>query len=303
MRPGLLLVASAIGVGLALTGCTAAPGTPAGQGRPSTSAPAPATATPLRTGPTSTVAVLGDSLSRGYNACSHYGDCPAVSWAGGTDPRVDSVATRLGARTGGRVVVRNLARSGATVADLERQATLAAEAAPTLATVLIGANDVCRASVDDMTPTADYAAAVGAALQRLSVTSPTTVILVATVPDVPALLTTAAANPTARFLWANNGGGCATVLADPQSTSSEAVDRRAAVEARIADYDAAVARICTGLPRCIDDGGALNDYRPALGQVSALDYFHPSIRGLTELARLQWRALTASSRSAPLFDR
>ena len=27
------------------------------------------------TGPSTTVAVMGDSLSRGYNACDHFGDC------------------------------------------------------------------------------------------------------------------------------------------------------------------------------------------------------------------------------------
>ena len=153
----------------ALRGCGACPA-PAGPAPSSPAASAPVAAptspqaTPLPPARSMTVAVLGDSLSRGYNACSHFGDCPSVSWSGGTDPRIDSVAARIGARTDGPVTVKSFAKSGATVDDLRRQISSAVAVRPDLITLLIGANDVCRATVADMTSTEDYTTAVSAAL-------------------------------------------------------------------------------------------------------------------------------------------
>jgi lysophospholipase L1-like esterase len=285
--------------------CTAAPGfsdpLPAA---PSTAAPPPPTATPTPrpTGPASTVAVLGDSLSRGFNACDHYGDCPAVSWAGGRDARIDSVADRLAAQTDGPVQVHNFAKSGALVSDLDRQVTLALATKPDLVTLLIGANDVCRSTLDEMTPTADYAAAVNGALQRIALADPDTTILVASVPDVPGLVAVAGGDATAQFLW-SHAGGCATALADPQSSSYDAVDRREAVDRRLDEYDTVLAGSCVALPHCVYDEGALHGYTPTLDQLSALDRFHPSVSGLQELARLEWRALVASDRAVPLLER
>jgi hypothetical protein len=303
MRRTLRAVAVLAGVLLACTACTTAapaqPPQPAGTATPTAAAASPA---PRRTGPPTTIAVLGDSLSRGFNACAHYGDCPSVSWAGGTDARIDSVASRLGALTDGPVTVRSFARSGAMVDDLRRQVALAVAADPDLITLLIGANDVCRASVDDMTSTAGYAAAISSALQQLDLYAPDAVVLVTSVPDVTALVPVAGKDPTARFLW-GRAGGCATALADPGSTSPDAVARRDAVRARVREYDTVLAGACVALPRCVFDEGALNDYRPTLDQLSALDRFHPSVPGLQELAGVEWEALSASPRSLPLFDR
>jgi lysophospholipase L1-like esterase len=197
--------------------------------------------------------------------------------------------------------VTNVAKSGSTVADLAAQVPAAAAANPDLVTVLIGANDVCRASLDDMTSTEVYAATVGADLQQLASLAPGATILVASVPDVTAILPAGANDPTARFLWSH--GGCATVLADPQSRSTEAEVRRAAVADRIREYDAALAGACGALPRCVYDGGALHGYTPTLRQLSALDRFHPSVAGLQELAATEWKVLTASPRAGALLHR
>ncbi|GAA2749759.1 SGNH/GDSL hydrolase family protein [Amnibacterium kyonggiense] len=298
MRRWIATAVSGLAVVLVLSGCTTSTPPQASSAPASPSATASA---PALTGPSTTVAVMGDSLSRGYNACAHFGDCPSMSWAGGTDARVDSVASRLGARLDGPVTVKNVAKSGATVADLAAQVPAAAAADPDLVTVLIGANDVCRASLDDMTSTEDYAATVGGALQQLVALDPGVTILVASVPDVTAILPAAASNPTARFLWSH--GGCATVLADPQSRSTEAEVRRAAVADRIREYDAALAGACGALPRCVYDGGALHGYTPTLDQLSALDRFHPSVAGLKELAATEWKVLTTSPRARALLDR
>lgn len=297
MRRPMLAAVSGLAVVLVLSGCT----TPSSTTSPTASTRASAAPVPTPTGPSTTVAVMGDSLSRGYNACDHFGDCPSVSWAGGTDARADSVASRLGARFDGPVTVKNVAKSGATVADLAAQVPAAAAANPDLVTVLIGANDVCRASLTDMTSTEDYAATVGGALQQLTALAPGATILVASVPDPTAILPVAASDPTARFLWSH--GGCATALADPQGRTTEAEVRRAAVADRIREYDAALAGACGALPRCVYDGGALHGYTPKFSQLSALDRFHPSVAGLRELAALEWTALTRSPRAGALLNR
>ena len=298
MRRWIATAVTGVAAALVLGGCTtSAPARPT----PDTTSSSAPSAAPSLTGPATTVAVMGDSLSRGYNACAHFGDCPSVSWAGGTDPRVDSLASRLSARFDGRVTVKNVAKSGATVSDLAAQVPAAAAANPDLVTVLIGANDVCRASLGDMTSTEQYAATIGADLQQLAALAPGTTILVASVPDVTAILPAASSDPTARFLWSH--GGCATVLADPQSRSTEAEVRRAAVADRIREYDAALAGACGALPRCVYDGGALHGYTPTLQQLSALDRFHPSVLGLKELATSEWKVLAASPRAGALLDR
>jgi lysophospholipase L1-like esterase len=292
MRTGRLV--AALAAVLLCSGCAASPvpgPTDARSAPPQTSAPSP-------TGPPLVVAVLGDSLSRGFDACSHYGDCPAASWAGGADAQVDSIASRLGARTGRSTEVHNVALSGGTVADLDRQVAVAVADRPDLVTVLIGANDVCQGPVEAMTPTADYAAAVERAVETITARTPA-VVLLASAPDPTVLLEAGAGDPTARFLW-SHGGICSSALADPQSTTPGAVARRAAVSARIAEYDSALAAVCARFPRCVPDGGAVRTYRPSLRQLSALDAFHPSIAGQRELARLEWAALTASPRAAAL---
>jgi lysophospholipase L1-like esterase len=286
---------------LACAGCTARPDA-AQPVAPSAAAPSSAAPTPTPTGPATTVAVLGDSLSRGFNACDHYGDCPSVSWAGGKDARIDSIATRIGRLTDGPVTVRSFARSGAAVDDLRRQVTSTVATHPDLITLLIGANDVCRSSLDEMTPTATYATAITAAMQEISLYAPDAVVLVASIPDVPGLVEVAGKDPTAQFLW-SHAGGCATALADPDSTTFDSADRRRQVDARIDEYDTVLAGACVALPRCVYDGGALHEYRPDLDQLSALDRFHPSVAGLQELARTEWQALSADPRAVPLFDR
>ena len=286
--------AGALAAVLLLTGCTAQQPAPARTPERATAgAPSPATPSPRLTGPPLTVAALGDSLSRGFDACARYGDCTEVSWSTGTDPRVDSVADRLSRLRQAPVTRVNVARSGAESDDRARQGEAAVPRDPDLVTLLIGANDVCRASTDQMTPTTLYADRVVSALDRLSTALPSATLLVASVPDVTALLPAAKDDPTARFIWSRLGG-CATVLDDPRSTGITAELRRQAVRSRIEEYDTALRLACAQHPRCVYDDGALHGYEPELAQLSALDYFHPSVAGLTEVAALQWEALEAS---------
>ena len=295
--PRALAAASALLIALGLAGCSSPPAPPA----PSRPAAAPTTSAPGSPTPTTTtaegaetsstvIAALGDSLSLGFNACDHYGDCPSVSWITGTNGTVNSIATRLRAKTGAPVTVHNDARSGVSVDDLSRQVDLAIAQRPDIVTVLIGANDICRATVADMTSPRTYSDVVDVQLTRLATALPDARILVASVPDVTDLRPVASANATARFLWTTLGG-CTTVLGDPQSDSVATQSRLATVRDRIDAYNEALATTCATLPRCVWDGGALNRYQPTMAQLSPLDYFHPSLAGLRELAEIEWTAL------------
>jgi lysophospholipase L1-like esterase len=209
---------------------------------------------------------------------------------------VRSLATRFAAEQDGkRPAVHNDARSGATVADLDRQVTLAVAQGPDLVTLLIGANDICKPSLEAMTSATDYGAAVDAALQRLSGGLPDATVLVASVPEVPNLLPVAGGNETARFLW-RAVGGCQTVLADPLSKAEQDLARREAVRERIDEYNGALQAACARVPRCVYDGGAVHAYSPTIAQLSPLDYFHPSVAGLRELAATEWRVLDEARR-------
>jgi lysophospholipase L1-like esterase len=203
---------------------------------------------------------------------------------------VNSIASRTGQATGAPVTSYNDARSGVRVEDLARQVDLAIAQQPDLVTVLVGGNDICRATPAEMTSAEAYTSTVHAQLTRLGAALPDARILVASVPDVTNLRPVAASNATARFLWTTLGG-CATVLADPQSDSAATQSRLATVRDRIDAYNEALATTCATLRHCVWDGGALSRYQPTVAQLSPLDYFHPSIAGLRELADVEWRAL------------
>lgn len=90
------------------------------------------------------VAAVGDSVTRAFDACSVLADCPEVSWATGTDTTVNSLALRLlgPEKVAGRSW--NLARTGARMVELPEQMAGAAARRPELVTVMMGANDACR---------------------------------------------------------------------------------------------------------------------------------------------------------------
>ena len=130
-----------------LGGCGMGGGAPdGGRGTPTahssqSGSSAPSQGTPRKVAPArpwnthpSTVAALGDSITRGFDACHPLSDCPEVSWATGSRQQVDSISARLG--TSGSW---NLAQSGAHVADLPAQARAAAAHHPAMVTILIGA--------------------------------------------------------------------------------------------------------------------------------------------------------------------
>ncbi|MFE0189584.1 SGNH/GDSL hydrolase family protein [Streptomyces sp. NPDC058989] len=239
-----------------------------------------------RTNPAS-LAALGDSITVGFDACTVLSDCPEVSWATGTDPKVDSLARRLGAHPATHSW--NFAKTGALMSDLPDQVAAAVRRKPELVTVLIGANDACRRSVGAMTPEAAFRADFTRSLASLRRALPRTQVYVAAVPDLLRLWSEGRKNPLGKEVW--KLGICGSMLRDPDDLTKSAQDRRAKVRARVVAYNSALAEVCGKDPLCRFDGSVF-DYRFTDRELSTWDWFHPGARGQRELAELAFRVIT-----------
>ncbi|WP_329616370.1 GDSL-type esterase/lipase family protein [Streptomyces brevispora] len=289
-RTALAAVAALSCLGTAvLAGCDSGPdrttkGAAAGQ-RPSAAAP-------VWDRSPGSVAAVGDSITRGFDACSVLADCPEASWSTGTDSTVRSLAVRLLGASGAAERSWNHAETGARIAQLPEQMALAAKEDPDLVTVMIGANDACRDSVRVMTPVADFRASFEASMRQLRSTAPKTQVYVSSVPDLKRLWSTGRGNQLGKEIW--KLGICKSMLGDADDMSASAVARRAAVRERVVAYNDVLREVCAKDPRCRYDGGAVFDYRFTGKQLSPWDWFHPGRNGQARLAEIAYRNVTAA---------
>ncbi|GGU57250.1 lipoprotein [Streptomyces albospinus] len=280
-----LATATASALLAALAGCSG--GGSAAHGGPKTKRPAAKPAPAWRTAPHS-IAALGDSITVGFDACTVLSDCPEVSWATGTDPRVGSLARRL-VKANPAAHSWNYARTGALMSDLPEQITEAAARRPELVTVLIGANDACRSDVRAMTPQAAFRADFERSMKTLRRTLPHTQVYVAAVPDLLRLWSEGRKNPLGKQVW--KLGICGSMLRDPDDLTKPAQDRRVRVRERVMAYNEALAEVCAKDALCRFDRSVF-DYRFTERQLSTWDWFHPGARGQQQLAELAFRTIT-----------
>ncbi|MEU8870341.1 SGNH/GDSL hydrolase family protein [Streptomyces javensis] len=243
------------------------------------------------TRPTS-IASLGDSITRGFDACSVLSDCPEVSWSTGTDVR--SLAQRLlpSATADAGTHAWNFAKTGAVVADLPGQIEAAAARKPKLITVMIGANDACRDSVDDMTSPEQFRTTFTSALTRLRRDLPKTQVYVASVPDLKRLWSEGRKNVFGRQIW--KLGICPSMLKDSQDLDAASNDRRQRVADRVTEYNKVLKDVCGRDVLCRFDP-AVHKYRFTTHELSKWDWFHPSKAGQAQLADMAYRRITASA--------
>ncbi|MFF5111890.1 SGNH/GDSL hydrolase family protein [Streptosporangium sp. NPDC000509] len=225
------------------------------------------------------MAALGDSISAGFNACGWYLTCASRSWSTGDHPSVQSQYTRLRAADVVAGSTVNLAVPGSTSADLAGQVARAVSRRADYVTVLIGAQDACVSAERLMTPVAVYERRVAEALALFRAGRPGGRVFVASVPDLKRLWQIGRKNSVARGFWAV-GRICPTMLARPTSTSAADQARRDRVRARVADYNAALARVCAAYgPACRFDGNEVFRQRFTIGHLSKWDFFHPNATG------------------------
>ncbi|MFJ4845007.1 MULTISPECIES: SGNH/GDSL hydrolase family protein [unclassified Streptomyces] len=281
---GLLTTALVTACSVGGTGATAAAESAAASPRPSASA-----ALDWNTRPAS-LAALGDSITRGFDACGVLTDCPELSWATGSGASVTSVAGRLLTRPAARSW--NLAASGARMADLPAQAERAVALRPQQVMILMGANDACAPSTARMTPVDAYRRDFAAALRTLHRGLPEAQVFVASVPDLLRLWDVGRRNALGRQIW--KLGLCPSMLADPEATNAAANARRQAVRERVIAYNGVLAQECARWEHCRSDGGAVFDYRFTEAELSPWDWFHPSARGQSRLAGIVYGAAFGS---------
>ncbi len=254
--------------------------------------PAAASADPAVTGYPSSMAALGDSITRGYDADGAYppGERLQYSWATGTSATVDSWYLRLLAANpaiSGNAF--NDALTGATMADLPGQATAAVTQQAQEVVILMGANDVCTSTPAEMTTVADFRSQLTTAMTTLTRSLPDARIEVLSLPNVYQLWSVLKGNATARLVW-GLAGICQSMLANPSSTAPADVTRRAAVLKRERQLDAQLRKVCGRYVHCRFDGDTLFDYAFTASDANTLDYFHPSIQGQTTLSSNEWAA-------------
>jgi lysophospholipase L1-like esterase len=265
-------------------------------------AAAPAPATPLP----SSMAGLGDSITRAFNteydpSCNPlfvFGllDCPRNSWSTGTSSAVNSILQRIQASGRPDALGFNDARSGARMNELATQASTAVSQHVRYATVLMGANDACRSTLDAQTPTETFRSQLRNGLSTLA--KGKVFIQVASIPDINQLWELFHTDPNALIRWApgvlSASGTCQALLANPTSFDPADVARRSAFRAQVMAYNNVLNNECATTARCMFDGYATFDGRFTTADVATLDttpladYFHPSIHGQNTLAELVW---------------
>ena len=255
-------------------------------------AAAPAAAALPNAGPPpSSMASLGDSISRGFNACGWYVDCPSRSFSTGSTSSVNSHYLRI--RTKNPAIDGknfNDSRSGAKASDMPGQADAAVSQGAAYVTMLIGANDACTSSESTMTSTTAYRASIDAALGKLKAGLPNAKILLVSVPDIKRLWEVGKGNAGALTAW-SLFGICQSMLANPTSTASADAQRRDRVRQRVVDFNAQLAAACAAYgTNCAFDNNAVFNYPFSLSQVSTWDYFHPNATGQQALAAASYAA-------------
>ena len=245
-------------------------------------APGAAASPPL---PTS-MAAIGDSITRATDVCCWYGDHPRHSWSTGGWP-FDSIRShyeRLLTLTPS-IYGRNYndARSGAKMRDAPGQAQVAVTQGARYVTILMGANDVCTSSIATMTSVSDFRAQFSSAMNVLAAGLPAdSHIFVSSIPNVYQLWSLFRADPAAQFVW-SVAQICQSMLS-PTNTEQT----RQTVLARERAFNQVLADVCAQYNMCRFDDLAVFNYPFSRAHVSRLDYFHPNLSGQAVLASITW---------------
>jgi lysophospholipase L1-like esterase len=241
--------------------------------------------------PPSSIASMGDSITRGFNACGWYVDCPSRSFSTGSSSSVNSHYLRI-LRLNPAVYGHNYnqAQSGARADDMPGQASAVVGRRVQYVTMLIGANDACTSSESSMTPVSTFRGYIDTALATLRAGVPNAKVAVISIPNIKRLWEVGHTSATARFYWAL-GGICRSMLANPLSTAQADVDRRNRVQQRVIDYNTQLAQACAVYgPNCDFDDNAVFNYPFTLSDLSTWDYFHPNTGGQAKLAATSYAA-------------
>jgi lysophospholipase L1-like esterase len=235
------------------------------------------------------MAATGDSITRAFNTCSFpFTDCPANSWATGTEAAVDSFYSRILERNAGiREHLNNDAVSGARMAELPGQVSNAVRQAVEYLVVEMGANDVCTSEEGNMTSVASYRSNFESALRTFTERLPSARVSVGSIPNIYFLWSLLHTNRSALSTW-RTLGICQSMLRNAESTSREDEERRLRVQRREVEFNEVLREVCATYTACQFDNDTGYEYRFETGEVNTRDFFHPSVRGQASIARIEF---------------
>ena len=232
------------------------------------------------------MAAIGDSVTRATDVCCWYGDHPAQSWStgGGAFDGIRSHYERIRA---GQPAINgrnyNDSRAGARMRDAPGQAQVAVTQGARYVTVLMGANDVCTDSISTMTSVANFRAQFTTTMNVLANGLPAgSHVFASSIPDVYKLWALFRNDAAAQLVWAI-AGICQSMLS-PFNTEQN----RQTVRTREQAFNQVLREVCGQYTMCRFDDLAVFNYHFTAGQVSRLDYFHPSLSGQATLASITW---------------
>jgi lysophospholipase L1-like esterase len=245
---------------------------------PSTAAAAP----PLP----NSIAGIGDSMTRAADVCCWYGDHPAQSWSTGGGA-FDGITSHhehiLALKPSIYGHNYNDSKDGAKMRDAAGQAQAAVTQGARYVTILMGANDLCTSSTATMTSVSDFEAQFVAAMNVLATGLPANShVFVSSIPNLYQLWQLLHGNLAAQLVW-SAAGICQSMLS-PYNTDTD----RQEVVTREQAFNQVLADVCSQYTLCRFDGNATYNYQFSAGDVSTLDYFHPSLSGQAKLASITW---------------
>ncbi len=230
---------------------------------------------------------LGDSTTVGLRACGVDAACPESSWATGSDPAIDSHATRLGRLTAG-FSAQNVAVAGVRAEDLARQAAEAVAHSPEYVTILIGTEDVCSDNLRETTRPPLFRRQIALAMNALTRGAPNARIFLSSIPDPGRLRELFRSDATALATWAANGsaGTCANFLQDANSDDPRHDVRRQVASNRLSELNFQLADVCAQHAKCVWDDYAVTNWDYDASHISTVDYFSFTREGQATLAAL-----------------
>jgi lysophospholipase L1-like esterase len=235
------------------------------------------------------MAAIGDSITQAANLDgSNIGASnPEHSWSTGYDSG-DIVLSHYERLLKKNRNIRNRnyndAVSGARMDDAPGQAQNAVAQGVEYVTIEMGGNDVCTSSEASMTPVDVYESYFRQTMSILTSGLPTAKIYVLSVPDVYQLWSLFHNNFSAQFVW-QSFGVCQAMLDEGNSEAD-----RQFVRARNIAFNDVLARVCAEYTQCRWDNNAMFNYQFTSGDVSHVDYFHPSLQGQATIASRSWSA-------------
>jgi lysophospholipase L1-like esterase len=236
------------------------------------------------------IASMGDSITRGFNACGFFLNCPSRSFSTGTTAVNSHYQRILAINPSINGNNLNASRSGARVDEMPAQAQTVVAGGAEYVTILIGANDACTSSEASMTPVATYRGHIDQTLAVLRSGLPDARVLLISIPDIKQLWNVGRTNFFARTAW-NLFNICQSMLDNPTSFAAADVARRDRVQQRVIDFNTQLAQACAAYgPNCRFDNNAVFNFAFSLSQVSGWDYFHPNATGQAMLAQVSYAA-------------